>query len=120
MRGTSLTARRGERLRISRGPGGEVLLAGEIDLVTARTLREVLEVAAGEGPTLVVDLTGVVHLQSAGVAVLYDFVHHDLHVRARANSAVAAVLRICKLTQITDVVLLDDKQAVEPPADPAN
>jgi anti-anti-sigma factor len=95
--------RSGERLRITRGEQGEIVLAGEIDLATARTLRSALDEAAKDGSTLVVDLCEVLYLHSAGVAVLYDHAQGDLRLRVRPNTAVSAVIRICGLTHIAAV-----------------
>ncbi|QRP43599.1 STAS domain-containing protein [Amycolatopsis sp. FDAARGOS 1241] len=54
-----------------RGPAAVVTVAGEIDLVTAPELDEVVSGAVDESPdVLVVDLRGVTFLSSAGLQVL--------------------------------------------------
>jgi anti-anti-sigma factor len=48
-----------------------VRIAGEVSSATHSTLRAALDDAAGTGP-LIVDLTGVTHLDSAGVSLLRE------------------------------------------------
>ena len=93
-------------LRITHGPGGDVLVTGSADLTGARALRRELTAAAVRHRPVVVDLTGVQLLQSVAVAVLHDFVEHGLVLRARAGSAVASVIRITGLTQLAEVELV--------------
>ncbi|MEU8632478.1 STAS domain-containing protein [Amycolatopsis sp. NPDC048633] len=56
-------------------PDGTTVLAvsGEIDMSSAPALAAALEDTAGR---LVVDLTAVEYLDSAGIAVLFDHAHH--------------------------------------------
>lgn len=97
-----------ERLQVSRGQAGEVVVSGEIDLASSRILRHVLdERAKTPGVDLVVDLREVRYLGSAGVAVLYDHAESgNLRLLVRADTAVAVVIRICGLAQVASVELL--------------
>ena len=54
-------------------PGVTVLaVSGEVDMVSAPSLREALVNGLGDGGTFVVDMTGVTFLGSAGLAVLVE------------------------------------------------
>ncbi|GHH44991.1 STAS domain-containing protein [Lentzea cavernae] len=54
-------------------PGVTVLgVSGEVDMVSAPTLRDALVNGLGDGGTFVVDMTGVTFLGSAGLAVLVE------------------------------------------------
>jgi anti-anti-sigma factor len=90
---------------ISRGPDGEILVAGPVDLSTSRALRTALEQAAAGGGEVLVDLRAVQLLQSPGVAALFDAAEHGLRLRVRSGSAVASVIRICGLDRVAVVEL---------------
>ena len=75
-------------------------VAGEIDMTSAPVLRRALDQAPARG-RLVVDLSAVRFLDSAGVRVLYD------HLDRRPElvvSADAVVLRILDLTGLSDLL----------------
>jgi anti-sigma B factor antagonist len=79
--------------------GSQVLTAdGEIDMSNAGQLGDALA-QAGDGP-VVVDLTAVGYLDSAGLTVL--FTHAD-HIELVVTSLLAPVLTICGLSEITQV-----------------
>ena len=62
--------------------GGEVQVAGPVDLATAGRLRPALHSALGGGAAgLVVDLTGVTHLAAAGVHLLQELAARDPDLR---------------------------------------
>jgi anti-anti-sigma factor len=98
--------RPGELLRVDKDTDGVLRVAGDIDLATAKILRTHLDSAAQDGP-VVVDLTEVLLIQSAGVAVLYDAAPNGLRLRVRAGSAVATVMRITGLDRVATVEHLD-------------
>jgi anti-sigma B factor antagonist len=87
-----------------RGPDGTVVLAagGEIDLSNADSFSAALAGARQEaaGGPLVVDLTGVEYLDSAGLAVLLPYVEE---LRLLATPLLAPVLTIVGLADITTV-----------------
>ena len=92
-----------ERLSVTNPAPGEVVLRGEIDLATAPTVHAALE-AAGGGPTLMVDLTAVSYLGSAGVAELFEHAETNrMTVRVRADSSTAKVVQICSLEIVATV-----------------
>jgi anti-anti-sigma factor len=81
-----------------------LVVAGEIDVISAPELRRAL----GEAPAgrLVVDLTAVTFLDSAGVKALYD------HVDRRPELIVApgaVILRILTLTGLCDVFTVRER-----------
>ncbi len=82
-----------------RPDGSQVLTAdGEIDMSNAGQLGDALA-QTGDGP-VVVDLTAVGYLDSAGLTVL--FTHAD-HIELVVSSLLAPVLTICGLSEITRV-----------------
>ncbi len=82
-----------------RPDGSQVLTAdGEIDMSNAAQLGDALA-QTGDGP-VVVDLTSVGYLDSAGLTVL--FTHAD-HIELIVTSLLAPVLTICGLSEITQV-----------------
>ena len=70
------TAAPGDRLRIEldgRSPGEATLrLAGELDLVTAPTLRDELARHQARGLRIVLDLSGIEFLDSTGLVLLME------------------------------------------------
>ena len=87
-------------LSTGRRPDGQAVLtaAGEIDMSNAGQLGEALA-QAGDG-RLIVDLTAVEYLDSAGLTVL--FTHAD-HIELVAASLLVPVLTISGLAEITQV-----------------
>jgi anti-anti-sigma factor len=85
-------------------PDGAVVLTavGEIDMSNAGAFSAALTAARedlADGP-LVVDLTGVEYLDSAGLAALFP---HVDHVRLIAGSLLAPVLTIAGLDDLTTI-----------------
>ena len=83
-----------------RRPDGTPVLAavGEIDMSNAASFREALgRVSAGD-TQVVVDLTGVEYLDSAGLTVLFT---HASHIELVATPLLAPVLTISGLADIT-------------------
>ena len=80
--------------------GTQVLTAvGEIDMSNADSFREALNRAsAADGRLVVVDLTGVEYLDSAGLTVLFT---HAAHLELIATPLLAPVLTISGLADIT-------------------
>jgi anti-sigma B factor antagonist len=92
-------------LTTGRRPDGAVVLAatGEIDMSNAATFSAALADAredATDGP-LVVDLTRVDYLDSAGLAVLFP---HVEHLRLLAGPLLAPLLTIVGLDTLTTVL----------------
>ncbi len=87
-------------LSTDRRPDGRTVLTavGEIDMSNAGQLRDTLAQAGG-GP-LVIDLTSVEYLDSAGLTVL--FAHAD-HIELVATPLLVPVLKISGLAQMTEV-----------------
>jgi anti-anti-sigma factor len=87
-------------LSIDRRPDGRAVLTavGEIDMSNAGQLRDALA-QAGDGP-LVIDLTAVEYLDSAGLTVLFT---HAGHLELVATPLLLPVLKISGLSEITEV-----------------
>lgn len=82
-----------------RPDGAQVLTAvGEIDMSNAGSFREALNRASAADGRLVVDLTGVEYLDSAGLTVLFT---HASHIELVATPLLAPVLTISGLADIT-------------------
>jgi len=81
-----------------------VTAVGEIDMSNAATFREALTQAAAADGRLVVDLTGVEYLDSAGLTVLFT---HAPHVELIATPLLAPVLTISGLADITTMYQID-------------
>jgi anti-sigma B factor antagonist len=86
------------------GPDGALVLtvAGEIDMSNAGVFADALTQAVAEdsGSRLVVDLTAVQYLDSAGLAAL--FAQAD-HIEVRTGQLLAPLLEISGLTDLTTV-----------------
>jgi STAS domain len=92
----------GAPLWVDRGPGGEVVVTGSIDMGTAPVLHKALQEADREGTELVVDLVGVDVLQAAGVEVLAEFADSEPRIIARADTVVDKVLEVCQIEHDTE------------------
>ena len=77
-----------------------VTAVGEIDMSNADRFRDALGQAAGDGGRLVVDLTGVEYLDSAGLHVLFAFTQG---LSLIAGPLLAPVLAISGLSDVTSV-----------------
>ncbi|BEL02887.1 STAS domain-containing protein [Actinoplanes sichuanensis] len=91
-------------LTTSPGPDGGVVLTacGEIDMSNAETFADALiqAVAGAAGARLIVDITAVQYLDSAGLAAL--FAQAD-HIELRTGPLLAPLLEISGLTDLTTV-----------------
>jgi anti-anti-sigma factor len=77
-----------------------VTAVGEIDMSNADRFRDVLGQAAGDGGRLVVDLTGVEYLDSAGLRALFGFTPGLTLI---AGPLLTPVLAISGLSDVTSV-----------------
>ncbi|RCG30563.1 anti-sigma factor antagonist [Sphaerisporangium album] len=88
-------------LVVAERPDGTPVLAvsGEIDMSNAGALDDALTRSTGDG-LLLVDLSAVDYLDSAGLTVLFS---HSSRIRLVANPLLAPVLTISGLTEVTTV-----------------
>jgi anti-sigma B factor antagonist len=101
-------------VKVEKSASGPVLsAAGEIDTLTAPELQaSVVEALAGAGEVLVVDLSGVTFLSSAGLSVLVQAhqqakeLGRDVRIVTNASSA-----RVFQLTGLTDTLNLFESLA---------
>ncbi|AGS66982.1 STAS domain-containing protein [Streptomyces collinus] len=98
-------------LTSGRRPDGTVCLtvAGEIDMSNAGSLAEALDAHAGP---VVVDLTGVEYLDSAGLSVL--FAHAD-RLQLLVTPLLEPVLTVSGLTDLATVHALGPDHRPSPP-----
>jgi anti-anti-sigma factor len=86
------------------GPDGAVVLtaSGEIDMSNAETFAGALNQAVTDaaGARLVVDLTAIQYLDSAGLSALFAQVDH---IELRTGPLLAPLLEISGLTDLTTV-----------------
>ena len=87
-------------LRTTHRPGGSVLITatGEIDMSNAATLATAL--SATTGSPVVVDLTGVEYIDSAGLAALFP---HVDRLNLIATPLLEPVLTIAGLDDLTTI-----------------
>jgi anti-sigma B factor antagonist len=85
-------------------PDGTVTLtcAGEIDITSAPDFRRALD-GVPAGDHLVIDLTGVRFLDSAGVKVLYDHLGRQPEIVLGPDSAIQRVLSLTGLRDLLTV-----------------
>jgi anti-sigma B factor antagonist len=95
-------------LHVDRRPATQILrVVGELDIATAPTLRTaVAEAPAARPARLVLDLSRVRFLGSAGLAALLDAVQRGerLGVVGYVSVASKAVHRILQLTDVADLL----------------
>lgn len=92
------TEQPGSRVQFSRrGPAAVVTLSGEIDLANAPAIgKEIVGFVGGEEPVLI-DLTAVSFLDSAGVRLL-DFIVGDMDDHGRAIRLVVGETGAARMT----------------------
>jgi len=76
----------------------KLVFKGDIDMSSADRFRRALD-AAPAGDRLILDLTGVDYLDSAGVKVLYDHLGLDPELIAEPG---AIILRVLAITGLCD------------------
>jgi anti-sigma B factor antagonist len=83
-------------------PNGTAIVAarGEIDMSNAGSLRDALRHAAPNGDLLIVDLSAVEYLDSAGLTALLDYLPG---LRLIANPLIEPILTMSGLGAITTV-----------------
>ncbi|QJY48265.1 SpoIIE family protein phosphatase [Pseudonocardia broussonetiae] len=93
-------------LQVHDGP--RLVLAGELDVATVPGLRDRVLAAVADAPgEVVVDVTGVTHLASAGIGLLLEIaatVPHGVRVRVVPGSPTA---RILQLTELEDALRVE-------------
>ena len=93
------------------GPVPVARVAGEVDLANASRLREELLAIAGDVDSLVVDLTEVPYLDSAGVKALFQ-VARDLRQRDQSLIVTMPIgsplRRVLKITSFHEVATICD------------
>jgi anti-anti-sigma factor len=92
--------------------GAQLSAVGEIDLTNAGEFEARLRDAAGPGQRLLVDLTGVDYLDSAGLAALFA---HAQRIAIRISPLNEALLSYSGLDQLTPVDVVPEPAAGEPP-----
>ncbi len=97
--------------------GVYVALTGEIDLSTSPMLRyELLELAKGAPPRLVVDLDGVPYMDSSGVATLVEAFQQQRKRSGRMilcglQPKVRSIFEIARLDMVFEI--MEDKEAAK-------
>jgi anti-anti-sigma factor len=103
-------------------PALVVEVTGELDALTAPRLLDILHAALREScPMLVVDLTGVAFMGSAGLAVLAETHEHAIpDTTLRIVAPGRATRRPLQITGLDTILQLypSRSEALTPPADP--
>jgi anti-anti-sigma factor len=93
-------------LRLTTTVQGEITtlaVSGQIDASNASEFRRAIAGALDQGTRLIIDLTAVDLLLSAGVSVLYDYIDQHPQLVIRADSIVARVLTIVGLDEALSI-----------------
>lgn len=98
------------RIEASTANGTEVVrISGEIDLSNAARVREAIGAAIPDLPVVVLDLTTLEYLDSAGVAMLFrlaerlSYHRQELQLVVPPDALVRGVIRLTKLDQVVSV-----------------
>jgi anti-anti-sigma factor len=90
------------------GPSRTVLLKGELDMVAAKALRELLitELDTRQATTVVADLADVTFLDSAALGALINAYHHADNTGRRfaVRNPTRAVRRILEITGVLELL----------------
>ncbi len=98
-----------------------VSVTGDVDLVSAPHLREVMEEALGRSSHLIVDVGGMTFIDSSGLSVL-------VHVHRQAADAGGSMTvrrpsptlkRLLSITHLETVLVVDDAEAGPSPTGPS-
>ncbi|WP_324193884.1 STAS domain-containing protein [Nocardia blacklockiae] len=90
---------------VSSGPTAVVITSGEVDMLTSPRLEEAIEhAAARRPPRLVVDMSTVEFIDSAGLRVLLAAVPAVPELRVVASPAVRRLLSMAGLSETIRVV----------------
>jgi anti-anti-sigma factor len=86
-----------------------VRVVGEIDLSNAAHVRDAIGAVIPELSLVVLDLTGLEYLDSAGVAMLFrlserlSYNRQELQLVVAADSPIGAVVRLTRMDQVISV-----------------
>ena len=91
---------------VSREDGTSVIrLSGELDMVTAESVRSVVEAAlTGESDRLVFDISELEFMDSSGIALLVSATRKVRKVEVRHPTPI--VRRLIELTGLTEILLM--------------
>jgi anti-anti-sigma factor len=94
-----------------------LVLAGELDMATAPSLRECLEQMDDRWRTVVLDLAGLTFLDSSGIALLIstEAAFRPDYRTLTIRNPISAVLRILEITGLTEVIPVEGTASPEHP-----
>jgi anti-sigma B factor antagonist len=96
------------RIHAETSPEGDAVLTvtGEIDMHTAPQFQQALTQAAASYPRLIVDVTALAYLDSAGIAALFSTARHtELELILGPGCLVASVIEISRLDHVATISL---------------
>ena len=88
---------------------GIVRVAGEIDLSNSASVRDAIVDATSEASLVVLDLTAVEYLDSAGIAMLFrlaerlGYHRQELQLVVPPDASIRGVIRLTRLDQVVAV-----------------
>jgi anti-sigma B factor antagonist len=98
------------RVEASSADGTQVVrIAGEIDLSNATRVRDAIVEATPDVPMVVLDLTAVEYLDSAGIAMLFrlaerlGYHRQELRLVVPPDALIRGVIRLTRLDQVVSV-----------------
>lgn len=83
-----------------------VRVSGEIDLSNAARVRDAIGAALPDLPIVIVDLSGTVYIDSAGIAMFFrlaerlSYDRQELHLVVPSDAPIRPVLRLTNLDQV--------------------
>jgi anti-anti-sigma factor len=94
------------RFHTTTSAGGAVTVTavGEIDLATVGQFRDTLAHAGADRDRLIIDITAVDYLDSAGIRVLYEFTtSHALEVLVQPGGVAIVTLEVSGLADVVTI-----------------
>jgi phospholipid transport system transporter-binding protein len=103
-----MAAREHVNVEISEPAPGRVVVKGELTFATARDARQLgtLVLEGSSAPDLVIDCAGVVRADSAGLAVLLDWLAWARRKsrRVRFENLPASLVAIARISEVDDLI----------------
>jgi anti-sigma B factor antagonist len=93
-------------VRVDRlGPQPTVCVAGRITVDSSPRLRTVLLAVIRESPGLVIDMSGVTHMNTSGLATLLEILDraHERSVRLRLSGISGQPRKLAELTELDQI-----------------
>ena len=96
----------GAKFTLTELGGGRIALHGELGFATAKDILGASKQLFAEHPVLKVDLSGVTHSDSAGLALLLEWINWAKHYRRemRYFNLPEPILAIARISEVSDLL----------------